>query len=398
MTFEATRSKEINETRINKNEPPRFKQDVQEKAHDDGVENKSSSILEKAARPLVKSQQSSIPFPNRVRKEKEEALQQNFFENLKQLDINISFIEALLQIPKYAKYLKCLLMNKSRLEKACIETMNERCLAVLLNNYISKDKTPCKFNIPCQVLEKHKEAEDLAADHLSRFESPHMEVLTEREISDKFSDEHLMELKSKSNNDEPWFRVPKALISDRGTHFFNSQLEKALQIYGVTHKLSTVYHPQSNGQTEVANRAIKPELRDGASENTRIYKEWTKKLHDSRLRSDKDVKIANTAYPNPVDYLRIDYLTLASLIRFSTVYTTYSLNEYSVYMYQYGVSWGMDMAYRLPDLVKEISTNIGEEFTNLEILKVLGGLQLQGGCSTQILANKLNMENLPSKY
>ncbi|GJV00887.1 hypothetical protein Tco_1330157 [Tanacetum coccineum] len=31
-----------------------------------------------------------------------------------------------------------------------------------------------------------------------------MEVLTEREIADKFSDVHLMELKSKSNNDEPW--------------------------------------------------------------------------------------------------------------------------------------------------------------------------------------------------
>ncbi|GJV73131.1 reverse transcriptase domain-containing protein [Tanacetum coccineum] len=53
------------------------------------------------------------------------------------------------------------------------------------------------------------------------------------------------------------FRVPKALISDRGTHFCNSQLEKALQKYGVTHKLSTAYHPQNNRQTEVTNRAIK---------------------------------------------------------------------------------------------------------------------------------------------
>ncbi|GJS94746.1 reverse transcriptase domain-containing protein [Tanacetum coccineum] len=34
------------------------------------------------------------------------------------------------------------------------------------------------------------------------------------------------------------FGVPKALISDRGTHFCNSQLEKALQKLGVTHKLS----------------------------------------------------------------------------------------------------------------------------------------------------------------
>ncbi|GJU88039.1 reverse transcriptase domain-containing protein [Tanacetum coccineum] len=52
------------------------------------------------------------------------------------------------------------------------------------------------------------------------------------------------------------FRVPKALISDRGTHFYNSQLEKALLKYEVTHKISTAYHPQTNGQTEVTNRAI----------------------------------------------------------------------------------------------------------------------------------------------
>ncbi|GKB96086.1 hypothetical protein Tco_0982223 [Tanacetum coccineum] len=205
MTSEATRSKEINETGINKNEPPRFEQDVQEKPHDDGEKNKSSSIRERTTQPLVKPQQSSIPFPNRVRKEKEEALQRNFLENLKQLDINIPFIEALVQIPKYAKYLKSLLTNKSRLEEACTETMNERCSAVLLNKLPLKEKDPRSFTIPCQVLEKHKEAEDLAADHLSRFENPHMEVLTEREIADKFSDEHLMVLKSKFNNDEPWY-------------------------------------------------------------------------------------------------------------------------------------------------------------------------------------------------
>ncbi|GKB45900.1 hypothetical protein Tco_0896653, partial [Tanacetum coccineum] len=165
--------------------------------HDDGVENKSSSIPEKAAHPLVKPQQLSIPFPNRVRKGKEEALQRIFLENLKQLDINISFIEALLQILKYAKYLKSLLTKKSRLEEACTETINERCSAVLLNELPSKEKDPRSFTTPCQVLEKHKEAEDLATDHLSMFENLYMEVLTKREIADKFSNEHLMVLKFK---------------------------------------------------------------------------------------------------------------------------------------------------------------------------------------------------------
>ncbi|GJV39148.1 reverse transcriptase domain-containing protein [Tanacetum coccineum] len=151
MTFEATRNKEINETGINKNEPPRFEQDVQEKPHDVGVKNKSSSIPERTTQPLVKSQQSSIHFPNRVRKEQEEAHQRNFLENLKQLHINIPFIEALVQMPKYAKYLKNSLTNKSRLEEACTVTMNERCSVVLLNKLPAKEKDPGSFTIPCQV-------------------------------------------------------------------------------------------------------------------------------------------------------------------------------------------------------------------------------------------------------
>ncbi|GJU58718.1 reverse transcriptase domain-containing protein [Tanacetum coccineum] len=146
------------------------------------------------------------------------------------------------------------------------------------------------------------------------------------------------------------FGVPKSLISTRGTHFCNSQLEKALQKYGVTHKLSTADHPQTNRQTEVTNRAIKRilersvdnpknwseklddalwafrtayktptgctpfrlvygkasaaknrfmqlneliELRDGAYENTWIYKERTKRWHDSRLREDKKYKVGD---------------------------------------------------------------------------------------------------------
>ncbi|GJR53819.1 DNA-directed DNA polymerase, partial [Tanacetum coccineum] len=86
-----------------------------------------------------------------LRKEKEEAQQKKYLENLKQLYINMPFIEALAQMPKYAKFLKGLLKNKAKLEEACTITMNERCSAVLLNKLPSKEKDPGSFTIPCDI-------------------------------------------------------------------------------------------------------------------------------------------------------------------------------------------------------------------------------------------------------
>ncbi|GKA92984.1 reverse transcriptase domain-containing protein [Tanacetum coccineum] len=74
------------------------------------------------------------------------------------------------------------------------------------------------------------------------------------------------------------FGVPKALISDRGTHFCNSLLEKTLKKYGVTHRLATPYHPQTSGQTENTNRAIKRILERTVNGNR---KEWADKLDDA---------------------------------------------------------------------------------------------------------------------
>ncbi|GJR86359.1 reverse transcriptase domain-containing protein [Tanacetum coccineum] len=53
------------------------------------------------------------------------------------------------------------------------------------------------------------------------------------------------------------FGAPRAIISDRGTHFCNDQFAKVMQKYGVTHRLSTAYHPQTSGQVEVSNRGLK---------------------------------------------------------------------------------------------------------------------------------------------
>ncbi|GJR94509.1 hypothetical protein Tco_0266683 [Tanacetum coccineum] len=105
--------------------------------------------------PSNEVQTPPVPFPRRLRKEKEEAQQKKFLENLKQLYINLPFIEALAQMLKYAKFLKGLLTNKARLEEACKIIMNERCSAVLLNKLPSKEKDPGSFTIPCDIRQLH---------------------------------------------------------------------------------------------------------------------------------------------------------------------------------------------------------------------------------------------------
>nr|GEU47455.1 DNA-directed DNA polymerase [Tanacetum cinerariifolium] len=118
-------------------------------------ENEPRKAKEQVVQLSIKVQKPSIPFPRRLRKEKEEAQQRKFLENLKQLHINLPFIEALDKMPKYAKFLKSLLTNKATLEEACTVTKNERCLAVLLNKLPSKEKNPGSFTIPCNIVHLH---------------------------------------------------------------------------------------------------------------------------------------------------------------------------------------------------------------------------------------------------
>ena len=73
------------------------------------------------------------------------------------------------------------------------------------------------------------------------------------------------------------FGTPKAIISDRGTHFCNRPFVSLMRTYGVTHKITLAYHPQSNGQAKLANREVKHILEKTVSSN---QKDWSHKLTD----------------------------------------------------------------------------------------------------------------------
>ncbi|GJR33190.1 reverse transcriptase domain-containing protein [Tanacetum coccineum] len=86
------------------------------------------------------------------------------------------------------------------------------------------------------------------------------------------------------------FGAPRAIISDRGTHFCNDQFAKVMLKYGVTHRLSTAYHPQTSGQVEVSNRGLKRILERTIGENRAS---WSDKLDDA-------LWAFHTAYKTPI--------------------------------------------------------------------------------------------------
>ena len=53
------------------------------------------------------------------------------------------------------------------------------------------------------------------------------------------------------------FGMPRAVISDGGSHFYNKPLGVLMRKYGIVHKVGLAYYPQTQGQVELANMEIK---------------------------------------------------------------------------------------------------------------------------------------------
>ena len=72
--------------------------------------------------------------------------------------------------------------------------------------------------------------------------------------------------------------MPKAIISDGGSHFCNKSVQQFLIKQGIQHRVSTPYHSQCNGLAEVRNREIKRILEKTVSITS---KDWFLKLDDA---------------------------------------------------------------------------------------------------------------------
>ncbi|GJZ42671.1 reverse transcriptase domain-containing protein [Tanacetum coccineum] len=116
-------------------------------------------------------------------------------------------------------------------------------------------------------IKDRKGTENVAADHLSRTEND--ESSDDSEVDDNFPGETLMEINTKDepcSNQRPRYSL---LQQNNG---------KTMKRYGVNHRFSTSYHPQTSGQVKNTNIALKRILEKTVKDNPAI---WSRKLDDA---------------------------------------------------------------------------------------------------------------------
>ncbi|GKC31611.1 reverse transcriptase domain-containing protein [Tanacetum coccineum] len=106
--------------------------------------------------PKPTSYQPKLPYSERMKvreNDKPSAQHSRFLKMFKQLRLEIGLKDALVEMPKFNKWLSGLLRNKEKLEEIAITTVNAECSAIIMNKVPEKLEDPGKFLIPCALQE-----------------------------------------------------------------------------------------------------------------------------------------------------------------------------------------------------------------------------------------------------
>nr|GEV37207.1 reverse transcriptase domain-containing protein [Tanacetum cinerariifolium] len=128
----------------------------------ENIQPPSVQVHEKDKEPIdepfvVPKTKTNLPYPSRLAKEKlyekDDILAAKFMEIFRNLRFELSFVDALVHMPKFAPIIKKLLNNKDKLIELTKTPLNENCSAVVLKKLSEKFGDPGRFLIPCDFSE-----------------------------------------------------------------------------------------------------------------------------------------------------------------------------------------------------------------------------------------------------
>ncbi|CAN6583739.1 unnamed protein product [Malus baccata var. baccata] len=93
----------------------------------------------------------NVPFPGRFRQSKKEEAEKDILETFRKVQVNIPLLDAIKQVPRYAKFLKELCTTRRRISNKEVVQVSENVSAVLQRKLPPKCKDPGSFTIPCVI-------------------------------------------------------------------------------------------------------------------------------------------------------------------------------------------------------------------------------------------------------
>ncbi|XP_019420640.1 PREDICTED: uncharacterized protein LOC109330817 [Lupinus angustifolius] len=119
--------------------------------NEEGVTNAEDVVREKDdKRKSDLPQLKDLPYPKKPSKKDKERQYTRFLDIFKNLQINIPFIEAMEQMPTYAKFMKDLLTKKRKFSEETV-TLEAKCSVIIQKSLPEKTKDPGSFTIPVTI-------------------------------------------------------------------------------------------------------------------------------------------------------------------------------------------------------------------------------------------------------
>ncbi|KAM2928388.1 hypothetical protein COP2_035640 [Malus domestica] len=94
---------------------------------------------------------TNAPFPRRFMQSKKDESDKDILDTFRKVQVNIPLLDAIKQVPKYAKFLKELCTTRKRASNKEVVRVSENVSAVLQRKLPPKCKDPGRFTIPCVI-------------------------------------------------------------------------------------------------------------------------------------------------------------------------------------------------------------------------------------------------------